>query len=497
MISESSISVPRQRIQVCNGRSVNGAGDYVLYWMIAVRRRHWNFALQRAVHWAVELRKPLLIVEALSCTYRWASVRIHTALLQGMYNNFQDFDGSGVLYYPFIERFPFQGKEMIKTLAQQACVVVTDDFPAFEIPKWIAIAALHSRVLVEKVDSNGILPMHAAERTFSTAHSFRRFLQSELPKHLAAFPLRDALENVELPQANFPSALRYRWPPATAEELFRAEQTAAAIPVDKSVPMVSSFVGGASAARARLKCFIDHGINEYAGGRNDLAERNVSGLSPYLHFGHISAHEAFDAVMRQARWSKERLDPRANGSREGWWHAGPDTEAFIDQLLTWREIGFNMCSHNEEYDKYESLPEWALRTLSVHASDARPVLYSSEQFEDGETDDDLWNAAQMQLVVEGRIHNYLRMLWGKKILEWSATPQAALQTMIELNNKYALDGRDPNSYSGIFWILGRYDRPWGPERPIFGTVRYMSSANTARKLNVKDYVRRYSRERAL
>jgi deoxyribodipyrimidine photo-lyase len=151
-----------------------------------------------------------------------------------------------------------------------------------------------------------------------------------------------------------------------------------------------------------------------------------------------------------------------------------------------------MCWQSHAYDTYESLPDWARATLDAHASDYRPHIYSLDQFERAQTHDPLWNAAQTQLVREGRLHNYLRMLWGKKILEWCPTPQDALEVMIELNDKYALDGQDPNSYSGILWTLGRYDRPWGPERPIFGKIRYMSSENTARKVRVKGYIERYS-----
>ena len=163
----------------------------------------------------------------------------------------------------------------------------------------------------------------------------------------------------------------------------------------------------------------------------------------------------------------------------------------MDQLVTWRELGYNMCRWRADHDRYDSLPDWAVRTLRDHFDDTRDHLYSLQEFEAAETHDELWNAAQRQLRVDGSIHNYLRMLWGKKILHWSKSPLEALRIMIELNNKYALDGRDPNSYSGIFWILGRYDRPWGPERPIFGKVRYMSSRNTRRKLKVAGYLDRY------
>ena len=171
-------------------------------------------------------------------------------------------------------------------------------------------------------------------------------------------------------------------------------------------------------------------------------------------------------------------------------------EAFLDQLVTWREVGYNFCAHRSDYDDYECLQDWAKATLAKHARDKRLYTYTMDEFASARTHDLLWNAAQRQLVTEGCIHNYLRMLWGKKILEWTASPEEALDIMVELNNRYALDGQDPNSYSGIFWILGRYDRPWGPERPIFGTVRYMSSANTARKLRVNSYLRGYGPDTA-
>ena len=166
-------------------------------------------------------------------------------------------------------------------------------------------------------------------------------------------------------------------------------------------------------------------------------------------------------------------------------------EAFLDQLVTWRELGYNMCTCHSDYSSYDSLPAWARKTLDAHRDDPRPYRYGYEELRDAETHDAVWNAAQRQLRSEGILQNYLRMLWGKKILEWSATPQAALEVMIDLNDRYALDGRNPNSCSGIFWCLGRYDRAWGPIRPIFGSVRYMSSENTKRKLKMRDYLDRY------
>jgi deoxyribodipyrimidine photo-lyase len=187
------------------------------------------------------------------------------------------------------------------------------------------------------------------------------------------------------------------------------------------------------------------------------------------------------------------MDRAATGGREGWWRLPPESESFLDELITWRELGHGFAFHRDDYDRYESLPGWALQSLEEHAADPREHLYTLAEFEAGETHDPLWNAAQQQLVREGRIHNYLRMLWGKKVLEWTSHPRQALDVLIQLNNKYAVDGRDPNSYSGIFWTLGRFDRPWAPIRPVFGCIRFMSSAATARKMRVKGYIAHYSK----
>ena len=166
-------------------------------------------------------------------------------------------------------------------------------------------------------------------------------------------------------------------------------------------------------------------------------------------------------------------------------------ESFLDEVVTWREVGYGFCFHRSDYAELESLPDWAQKTLAEHEGDKRPVTYELEQFENAETHDEIWNAAQRELRERGRIHNYLRMLWGKKILHWTRSPREALDVMIELNNKYAIDGRNPNSYSGIFWVLGRFDRAWGPERQIFGKVRYMTSDSTRKKLKLKKYLERW------
>ncbi len=495
--STSQYMVPETRIQACNPAPVRAEGEFVLYWMIAFRRTEWNFSLQRAVEWAAELRKPLVIFEPLRIGYRWASDRLHRFVIDGMADNATRIAAAknrGVLYFPYVEPVPDADKGLLAALAKRACVVVTDDYPSFFLPRMVSAVAARLPVRLEQVDSNGLLPLRATDRVFTTAFSFRAFLQKELRPHLENFPRPDPLAGVKLPAIKaLPAEITRRWPSVSAKLLSGSPAELAALPIDHSVGVVD-YRGGPTAARKRLRQFLDQHVANYAAVANEPDDDARSGLSPYLHFGHISPHELFHELMLRQRWSPKRLAEQSNGKREGWWGASAGAESWLDEFVTWRELGYNMTSHRSDYDCYESLPDWAQKTLGKHLSDPRQYVYSLDAFAEARTHDPLWNAAQTQLLREGRIHNYLRMLWGKKILEWTASPHDALMVMIELNNRYALDGRDPNSYSGIFWCLGRYDRPWGPERPIFGTVRYMSSDNTAKKRHVHAYLPRYSAE---
>ncbi|UCF40735.1 MAG: deoxyribodipyrimidine photolyase [Gemmatimonadota bacterium] len=485
--------VPSIRIRAANGAPVNRDGRLVLYWMTAHRRLTDNYALQRAVEWANELGKPLLLLEPLRVGYPWANERFHAFVLQGMADHAAALAEGRVGYLPYVEPQPGAGKGLLEALARSAAVVVTDDYPAFFHPRMLEAAAGRLPVSLEAVDANGLLPLGAAPQEFGTAYQFRRFLHRALAEHLVDWPLADPLSALEAPR--FPGvdrAVTDRWPAASADLLAAEPAALAALPIDHGVPP-APLRGGSRAAREAAERFLVERLPHYAERRNELGEPGTSGLSPYLHFGHLGAHTLFAGVAEAERWTPDELRPEARGGRAGW-GMGESATAFVDQLVTWRELGYNMCAFRSDYDRYDSLPEWARRTLAEHARDPREYRYDLMEFEAAATHDELWNAAQRQLAREGHVHNYLRMLWGKKILEWSASPVEALNTMVELNNKYALDGRDPNSYSGIFWVLGRYDRAWGPERPVFGKVRYMSSQNTARKLRVQPYLERYGAE---
>ncbi len=491
----SPTPIPALRLVTKNSRPLRSKGDYVLYWMTSARRGRSNFGLQHAVARAAQFGVPLLVLEALRCDYRWASARLHKFVLDGMRDNQRWFAERGVAYHAYVEPSKGAGKGLLAALAERACTVVTDEFPCFFLPRMLDAFAAASPACVEAVDSNGLLPLRASPQEFPAAYAFRRFLQKELTPHLSELPLEDALAGSKLPRGEFPPQIVKQWPAAGEKLLAGDAKELAKLPIDATVGVVAT-EGGANAAARTLRVFLDRKLVDYAEKRNQPEPEVASRLSPYLHFGHISVHDVFRELVEREGWTPARIGPKAHGRREGWWNMSQPAEAFLDELVTWRELGYVFCFHRPDYDRFESLPQFALDTLEKHAADKRPHVYSLDELARAKTHDRIWNAAQTQLVREGTIHNYLRMLWGKKIYEWSASPELALAHMIELNNRYALDGRNPNSYSGIFWTMGRFDRPW-PERKVFGTLRCMTSDSTEKKLDLATYLARFSPEKAL
>jgi deoxyribodipyrimidine photo-lyase len=475
-------------VRSANQSAVNSGGDYVLYWMISARRRQSNFGLQRAVERARELGRPVLVMEALRCGYQWASDRLHTFVLQGMQDNAAAFSSAGVTYYPYVEPAAGAGSGLLEALAKNACCVVTDEFPCFFLPRMVAAAAARLEVQLEVVDGNGLLPMRAADKLFLRAVDFRRSLQKTLLPHLDDVPVRDPLRSYDLGTARVPKTVAQAWPQATESMLGAEPEALQALPIDHEVRPVG-LRGGAKAATQCLRDFLKGRLVRY-GDRSQPDADSASRLSPYLHFGHISPHEVFAEVVKQQEWSVEQVSEERRGQR-GWLGMEEAAEGFLDQLVTWRELGFNFTSRRDDYAEFDSLPDWARQSLEQHEPDERPFVYSLDEFEESRTHDELWNAAQRELRETGSMHNYLRMLWGKKVLHWTRSPREAIAILIELNNRYALDGRNPNSYSGIFWVFGRYDRPWGPRREIFGSIRYMTSDSALRKLRLKGYLSRW------
>lgn len=502
-MSAAPITVlPAERLRALNDAPVDSSRDYVLYWCVMARRTRYNFALEYALTRAAAWGQPLVVLEALRAGYPWASDRLHRFALDGMADNSAAYADASVAHYAYVEPEDGADHGLLEMLAGRACLVVTDEFPEFFLPHMLAAAgqklATHG-VRLEAVDGNGLLPLRRGEKAWSAAPHFRRQLQRELPAQLGWFPAENPLDAArELPALAGEAlahvdAVRRRWPVASHALLDQGEtgrRALDALPIDHTVPPVA-FVGGPRKAARVLADFIDRKFDTYAARRNEAEDPSNSGLSPYLHWGFVSAHEVFARVAAREAWTPARLAPRPTGKREGWWGMSPNGEAFLDEFVTWRELSYNTAEFLPAHDTYASLPEWARATLEAHQHDRRAKLFTRDELEAGATYDALWNATQGQLRTDGRIHNYLRILWGKKFLGWTRSGEEALTFMLHLNNRWALDGRNPNSTSGITWVLGRYDHAW-QERPVLGKVRPMSSEATAKKIRVTEYVARYT-----
>jgi deoxyribodipyrimidine photo-lyase len=471
------------RVRQVNGSRVDPSGRFVLYWMQAYRRLDHNHALDRAIAWSRQLSRPLVVYEGLRVDYPWASDRFHRFILEGMQENARRAAEAGVNYWPYVQTPDQPASGLLRRIAANACLVVTDDFPAFIAPRQTQALALRLPISVEAVDGNSVVPLAKLGPVISAAAHLRPRIHREFAQ---AWTHRATAE------PDFSAAPRQAidapFPVWRANDL---DALIAGLPIDHAVGPVKEVPGGSGAAKAVLRDFLRRRLRGYADRRSHPAppeQGHASCLSPYLHFGHISIEEVAAAVL--GKWDPSRLNASARGKREGFFHADADVNAFLDEALTWRDVGYQWHRHRTADVKSlkAALPGWALDTLTRHAEDRRPHLYTAEQLEAADTHDPLWNAAQTELVETGRMHNYLRMLWGKKVIEWTASPDDAYRILEHLNNKYALDGRDPNSYTGILWCFGLFDRPWPPERPVFGTVRYMSSDNTARKFKLAGYL---------
>ena len=480
------MTLNQARLVRLNDKPIVKDGQFVLYWMQMQRRLSHNHSLDYAIKCANELGKPLVIYEGLRMDYPWASARLHQFILEGMRDNAAVAKKLGFTYWPFVETPKRPARGLLSRLAARSALVVTDDFPCFIIPGQSASLARYVDRAVIAVDSNGVVPLRLlGDAPYAAAH-----LRPKIHKQFAA-----AFEQRSAAKPKPPSADGSKIDPGfDLADLDDPARLIARLPIDQNVGAISAKVGGSVAARAQLKGFLKKGLPIYAEHRSDPAppsEVHGSGLSPYLHFGHIGIEDivmsVFDAT---GGYAPIRLHLEGAGKREGFFGEDKNANSFLDEALTWRDVGYVWHVHRREDTKSleTALPKWALATLHLHARDEREFVYDLAQWESASTHDPLWNAAQRELVATGTIHNYLRMLWGKKVIEWSRTPEEAYQTLVHLNNKYALDGRNPNSYTGILWCFGLFDRPWAPQRNVLGQIRYMSSANTAKKFKLGPYL---------
>ncbi len=445
------------RIHAAGEPGPNRSGEFVLYWMQMTQRAHDNFALNFAIERANERGLPVLAVFRLRDDYPWASDRFHAFILQGLDGMEEAMAERGVEWALLHEAAPDE-RSALAALVGRAALVVTDYFPTFIAPRQLRELRTRTATPIIAVDSATVVPVGYHDREHATARGFRPLVEEALPHYLrpvdnaatARVRRRVGVEGIRVPAAEIPAFV-------------------AGCRVDHGVGIVETR-GGTAAGRERLAHFLRHGLHRYVEDRGDPTVDATSRLSPYLHFGQLSPQE----ILLAAR------------------EAGPGDQylKFQDELLTWRELAFNFVHWNRRHRTVEAIPPWARRELAEHERDERASLYGERELARAATGDELWNACQRAYLRDGFMHNYLRMLWGKAVIGWTPGAAVALRVLEELNNRYALDGRDPCSYGGILWVFGKFDRPFY-RRAVYGTVRYMSLRAAAGKFDVAAYLARY------
>ncbi len=444
-----------QRIKILNRTPPCPKGRYVLYWMQASQRSQWNHALDFAICQANQLELPLVTFFGLTPRFPAGNARHYRFMLEGLQEVERSLKKRRIRFIVG-KTSPEFG---VEALSKHAAMVVTDRGYLNIQRFWRQWAAENCQCRVVQVESDAIVPIETAStKEEYSAATLRRKINAKLQDFLVPCHQQEVRHNslsLELPSVN-------------RLDLHNLETLLRALDIDRQIPPSPLFKGGSAAALQRLLHFLDNHIDHYPDTRNDPNRDSVSHLSPYLHFGQISPlHIA--------------LETKKRGS--------PGEGAFLEELIVRRELGMNFVFYNRDYDSFACLPEWAQKTLKRHQQDPRTAVYSPFQLERAQTHDPYWNAAQLEMVHTGKMHGYMRMYWGKKILEWVKTPEVAFSYALYLNNKYELDGRDPSSFTGVAWCFGKHDRPWA-ERAIFGKVRYMNARGLERKFSIGEYVSR-------
>jgi len=446
------------RVTVRRSGSPDADGRCIVYWMQRAQRATDNPALTAAIEAGNLLSKPVVIFFQLVPYSHHANLRHYQFLVAGLKDIAAGLKKRKVGFV--LRRYPEHG--LLRFCTQvRPCLVVGDENPLKETEQAKARIAKEIAVPFWSVDSDVIVPTRLLNKEHYAARTIRPKIHGLLPQFL--LPVSNPLAKIQWKTPNS------RGSSAPEDSLLES------FPIDCSVGGVSTFAGGAQAAGKALQRFLKLRLKGYAENRNRPDLDGTSQLSPYLHFGHIGPHTVALAVQDAAAPLQDR-------------------KAFLEELIVRRELAVNFVRYNSNYENFDSSEPWADRTLRIHLNDERKYVYSEKQLENAETRDPLWNAAQKQMVLTGWMHGYLRMYWAKKILEWSPSPAAAYDIAVRLNDRYELDGRDPNGYAGISWaIVGKHDRAWGPERPIYGKIRYMSYESTSRKFKCKAYIERVAR----
>jgi deoxyribodipyrimidine photo-lyase len=443
------------RVTVRRSGPPDQAGRAVVYWMQRAQRATDNPALETAIAAGNAIGKPVVVYFGLVAGVAGANLRHYHFLVEGLRDVAADLAQRGIAFVA--RKSPTH--EFTRFCAEvRPALVIGDENPLRAAERTKRQTAARLRVPFWTIDADVIVPSRLLQKEQYAARTIRPRIRVHLPHFL--HPIRR-----HVPQHTWTPARRVRARLPDPSML-------AGFPVDRSVSPVATCQGGSHAARAALRRFIAERLAGYADDRNHPEHDATSQLSPYLHFGHIGPHTVALAVRDADAPARDR-------------------EAFLEELIVRRELAVNFVRYNPAYDRLSGAEPWALRTLAAHRADPRPHRYTPRQLEQAETHDELWNAAQKQMLCSGWMHGYPRMYWAKKILEWSESPEAAYEIAVTLNDRYELDGRDPNGYAGIAWgIAGKHDRAWGPERPVYGTIRYMSYASTSRKFDSAAYIER-------
>ncbi len=442
------------RVKALNERKPRPDGEHVLYWMQHSQRATDNPALEHAAARANECGKPLKVLFVVDPSYPEANARHYTFMLEGIAETKSALERRG-MHFALRRGSP---PEIASREAQNALVTVTDRGYLRHLAAWRDQLASEAPCLVEMVEGEVIVPVEvASDKLESAARTIRRKLQAKaddfatLPDTVSVDRKADGLGHKDDCEIDDVAAF------------------VEALDIDASVGPVDGFKGGSRMALSRLKSFVEDALDDYGEGRADIVDRNVSHLSPYLHFGQISPVR----VYRDVQDAKAGKDDKAG---------------YIDEMMVRRELAVNFVHYNKDYDSYSGVPDWARQTLESHKDDTREKTFTAEEMEFSRTDDPYWNAAMREMRLTGYLHNHLRMYWGKRIITYANTPSHAYRTALALNNKYLLDGRDCNSYANVGWIFGVHDRGW-PEREVFGKVRSMTPGGLKRKFDIDAYVK--------
>jgi deoxyribodipyrimidine photo-lyase len=448
------MSIEPTRIQVLCDQQPADKGRYVLYWMQQSQRAAHNPALEQAVRLANERGQGVLVGFGLYERYPDANERAFAFLLEGLAETAESLAERGI---KLVARRGRPDKVALD-LAKDASLVVCDRGYLRHQREWRRSLARQAGRRVVQVEGDVVVPVNEAS---SKAEYAARTIRPKINRLVAQYltELRPAAPQKSSLSLQVSGDL----------DLTRPDEVLEQLQIDRKIGRVQRFVGGTGHARRRLSHFVRHKLPGYADARNDPADPGTSCLSPYLHFGQISPVEIANKVLASSVAGES------------------DKESYLEELIVRRELAVNFVQFEEHYDSYQALPAWARRTLAEHAGDERPDRYTAKELEHAATDDRYWNAAMNEMRYTGYMHNYMRMYWGKKILEWCNTPEYAYRTTLALNNRYFLDGRDPSSYTGVAWIFGLHDRAWS-ERPVFGKIRYMNAGGLERKFDIDAYV---------